>query len=453
MAYEGDAAAGLVYTSNGPGQKATFQVAGAGDATNIGVDANTAPGTNPVLQDGMNTITLTGGQVAAGTIGANVIQTNSLAASTATIQIQQSDVVAAKDTTLNGVSHFNDAQFTIDEGFVSLVGGGTTPAYLATNVDATSGGGTDPVVADATGTISVTGGQIATGTIGANVLRTISTAANSYTVQIQQTSAAAAQDTTLNGVAHFDSSIFTVTNGFVTTSLLPGPPSRTKGFSYFDDFLNYFNDSGFSYRNGPFYTTINCDQSAPDTLLADHPGIWRMVLSSGPNVVASISSNNTPTTTATLMGLRLTGGEVIHESLIYLTALSSAASRFVIFTGMTNNSSYTLITNGVYIRYSDNINAGVFEAVCNSGGVTTTLTSGTAAVINTWYKLTIVVNAAGTSVEFFLNGVSFGTIATNIPTTVKLASTVAMSNTAALAAARNSYCDYIFWQKTLTTPR
>lgn len=184
-------------------------------ATNFNVDASTPPGTDPVVPSAAGTVTITGGQVAAGTIGANVIQTNSLAANTYAIQIQRSAASAAPDSTLNGVAHFNSAQFTVDAaGFVSSVGGGST---LSINVDANTPPGTDPVVPNGSGVITMTGAQVAAGTVGANVIRTDSLAANTMTIEIQRTAAAAASTSVNNGVAHFDSARFTVDgNGFVS---------------------------------------------------------------------------------------------------------------------------------------------------------------------------------------------------------------------------------------------
>jgi hypothetical protein len=99
---------------------------------------------------------------------------------------------------------------------LDLVGGGT--AFDQINVDATSGGGTDPVLPSGSGELILTGGQTTSSGVGANVIRSISTAVNSITMQIQQSGSAATQNTALNGVAHFDSDIFTVTNGFVSTT-------------------------------------------------------------------------------------------------------------------------------------------------------------------------------------------------------------------------------------------
>jgi len=95
----------------------------------INVDANTPPGTDPVVPDTNGLVTVTGGQVAAGTT-TNVIQTNSLAANTYTIQVQRSQAVASSTIGDNGVSHFNSTQLACDaNGFVSI------SPYVATKGD------------------------------------------------------------------------------------------------------------------------------------------------------------------------------------------------------------------------------------------------------------------------------------------------------------------------------
>lgn len=104
----------------------TIDLSGGGTGIDsIGVDASTPPGTDPVVPDLNGLITITGGQVAAGVIGANVIRTDSLAANTFTIEIQRTAAVAISDSVNNGVSHFNSSQFTVDaNGFVEANGSG-----------------------------------------------------------------------------------------------------------------------------------------------------------------------------------------------------------------------------------------------------------------------------------------------------------------------------------------
>lgn len=92
-------------------------------ASSFGVDAFTAPGTNPVLPTAGGLVTFTGAQVAAGTVP-TAIRTDSLAANTVRIEVQRSSAQAVSSVAQNGVCHFNSAQFTVDaNGFVSSIAG------------------------------------------------------------------------------------------------------------------------------------------------------------------------------------------------------------------------------------------------------------------------------------------------------------------------------------------
>ncbi len=115
------------------------QIAGSVVASNE-VDAHTGPGTNPVVPSASGVITVTGGQVAAGTT-ANVIQTDSLAANTYTIQVQRSQAVASSTVGDNGVCHFDSAMFSVDSnGFVEA-GGTLATSYVENSGTAVPSGG------------------------------------------------------------------------------------------------------------------------------------------------------------------------------------------------------------------------------------------------------------------------------------------------------------------------
>lgn len=131
----------VVVTGDPANNKLTISLAGGTQAIDsINVDAHTAPGTDPVVPDTNGLITVTGGQVAAATT-ANVIQTNSLAANTYTIEVQRSKAEASSTVGSNGVAHFNSADFSVDSnGFVSFIGGGT--AFTSINVQTFTSSGT-----------------------------------------------------------------------------------------------------------------------------------------------------------------------------------------------------------------------------------------------------------------------------------------------------------------------
>lgn len=187
-------------------------IAGGATAESFNVDAATAPGTDPVLPNGSGVVTVTGAQVAAGTVGTNVIRTNSLAANTYTIEIQRSSAQAASTVAANGVAHFDSAAFDVDaNGFVQLNGGGI--AATSFDVQANTAPGTDPVVPTAAGVVTVNGAAVANHSV---VLETRSRAANAYNLEVQYATSAAATDATKSGVAHFNSTQFSVdASGFV----------------------------------------------------------------------------------------------------------------------------------------------------------------------------------------------------------------------------------------------
>lgn len=186
--------------------------AGVGNIEEFIVDSVSAPGVNPVSPLA-GLITFNGRLVAAQAVP---VESYTNALNQMGVEVQISSTSVASDITQNGLSHYNDAQFTIDaDGFVSLKGG-TVGAVLEINVDANTPPGTDPVVADGSGIISITGAQVAAGVVGANVLRSNSVAANAFRMEIQRSTAVASSNSVNNGVAHFDSAAFDVdANGWV----------------------------------------------------------------------------------------------------------------------------------------------------------------------------------------------------------------------------------------------
>ena len=106
-------------------------------ATAFDVQANTAPGTDPVVPTAAGVVTVNGAAVANHSV---VLETRSRAANAYNLEVQYSAAAAATDATKSGVAHFNSAQFTVDaNGFVSTSGTG-----VMTTITGDSGGALSP---------------------------------------------------------------------------------------------------------------------------------------------------------------------------------------------------------------------------------------------------------------------------------------------------------------------
>lgn len=173
-------------------------------------------------------------------------------------------------------------------------------------------------------------------------------------------------------------------------------------FVSFDDFLNSGSTSTVgdtSWLSGTSGGAVSAGSSE-----ADSPGIQVLSTSTSATGLAQIFKNAT--------GILFGGGDYVFETRIKLSDLSDGVETYGIKIGWLDG---FVATDGVYFYYSSTINSGQWRLSATSNSATTSTDSSTAATTN-WVRLKIVVNAAGTSAEFFVDGVSIGTVASNIPT-------------------------------------
>lgn len=198
-------------TVSGSGNTILITAGGGGGSTSLTPDTGTSPVTALA-----GLITITGSLVAAGT---NPIRTDGTGSHTLSIEVQKSVALISANATRVGLSNFNSSQFAVDaNGFVTLAGGSSSPT-LSMIPDAFTAPGSSPTLPNASGSIVLTGNQVASGVVGANVIRTDSLAANTITVEIQRSTTAAVSTIADNGVSHFNSGQFSVdANGFVSLS-------------------------------------------------------------------------------------------------------------------------------------------------------------------------------------------------------------------------------------------
>lgn len=112
--------------------------------------------------------------------------------------------------------------------------------------------------------------------------------------------------------------------------------------------------------------------------------------------------------------LRFGGGRHRLRWDAIVTVLSTGTDTFTTRIGFIDSAAGEP-TNGAYFRYTHSVNGGRWEAVTRAAGVETATNTGITTTA-AWAYFEIDVNAAGTSVVFYINGALVATNTTNIPT-------------------------------------
>lgn len=146
-------------------------------------------------------------------------------------------------------------------------------------------------------------------------------------------------------------------------------------------------------------------------ITSGHPGVVQFNTGttatgiSGRNLGGVVAGNFTS-------GLIVGGGKIIIESMVRVEDLSTAGERFNTLVGLIQG---VTITDGIFIRYLEQTSAN-WQLASISASTSTLTDSGVPVVADQWYKLRIEINAAGTSIDYYIDNVAVGTITTNIPT-------------------------------------
>jgi len=179
-----------------------------------------------------------------------------------------------------------------------------------------------------------------------------------------------------------------------------------------------------------------------------HPGITLLSYGAGPGTTFLYLNENGGTGAGRMA---LGYGTTTYTWIIKLPALSTGGATYKLFIGLGDTTGSVAITdqvNGVYFTYTHSESSGNWVYNTASASTRTQTSSGVAASTS-WVKLQASINAAGTSVTFFINGSSVGTVTTNIPT-------AAITPLAQLQGATSNpkvYIDYFDLSMALTTPR
>lgn len=361
----------------------------------------------------------------------------------------------------------------------------STAGLLATTAAATNGQllvgstGGAPVAATLTAGsgISVTNGA-GTITIAATGTGVTSLAGTANQINVSAATGAVTLSLSNNAILPGTASV-TVPIG--TTAQRPGSP--TTGMIRFNSDLNYLE----AYYWGDWQPIVNGDNGGNSVFddfqteigVSTAFGSLNWTASSSgtaaaiTNVATGVDSTNqaigtiqisTGTTATGRSGMSRGNTSVLFgyayhmsEWRVWVPTLSTGTQTFAYFVGFDDNYNTTGdAANGAYFLYDT---AGTFGAasvnwqICTANASTRTkTTTGTAVSATGFVKLGIQVNAAGTSVDFFINGTNVGTITTNIPTGTAFGTGTKIIKSAGTTA-RTVIVDYFKYMYVFTTPR
>lgn len=151
------------------------------------------------------------------------------------------------------------------------------------------------------------------------------------------------------------------------------------------------------------------------------------------------------------------GGETTVTFSIRFPNLSTASEEFIGRVGLHDGTTGDA-TDGVYFEY-DRLTGGDFWRVATANNSTRTKITSTIAIAgNTWYRLKIVINAAGTEARYYVDDVEVSgggyPITTNIPITAARSTALSFNIIkSAGTTTRALECDYIEYSQVLTTTR
>ena len=151
-------------------------------------------------------------------------------------------------------------------------------------------------------------------------------------------------------------------------------------------------------------------------------------------------------------GWNLGQGAFSMEFVHSISALATVAKDYVMVMGFANAITNAGITNGVYFLYNRSSYGATIQCVTISGGVSTVQAASNISA-STWYNYKIEVNADGTSVNFYIDGVLQQTITTNIPTATTLNGFYGQQITSSSFNVAGFDLDYVWYKYNLTTPR
>jgi hypothetical protein len=216
--------------------------------------------------------------------------------------------------------------------------------------------------------------------------------------------------------------------------------SPRKGIYIVDHFINSNGDT-------PWVVTTSGTGSpglngSSVQLEANHQGVTRLKTGTATTGLAVISKNVT--------GLYFSGGAWLCEWEIYLPTVPDATDDFIVRVGFGDSvSSATDHSDGAYAELDRSASAN-WRVKTASNSVRTATNSSVAWAVG-WWRFSVLVNPAASSVEYYINGTLVHTETTNIPSIASRLTTVsAYINKIAGTNERSIHLDYMLLENFFT---
>lgn len=219
----------------------------------------------------------------------------------------------------------------------------------------------------------------------------------------QYTTTASGQGAIMSVTGTGDTTV-TTSNGVATVT--SGSGNANAILDFVDDFIgNGFWENIWTFNNGQFIFQ--------PTTISGHPGIFE---ANGSSAWLGMSTRSVGGGTA-IGSLLLGEGIITLVWYVNLEQLSTVGNPFNTYIGLSDDASVgPPPINGLWFTYTDSINTGHWQIVSSHAGTLTTVNTTVLADTN-WHRFKIIVNAAGTSVAFYIDDVqvSGSPITTHLP--------------------------------------
>jgi len=176
-------------------------------------------------------------------------------------------------------------------------------------------------------------------------------------------------------------------------------------------------------------------------------GLWSLSTGTTTTGAAAIVAGN-------LESFAIGQGQITIEFLIKFPLLSTSGEEYTLRCGLIDANSGTN-TDAVTMYYNRFTSGDFWGAATTNNTTSTTSASNTAVVASTWYRCKIVINAAGTSASYFVNGTELNVspIATNLPGSSRYLTFGGTLTKTAGTTARTAVLDYYAADIDLTSSR